>query len=84
MIKTVLRNDFNPEEYRKVREAFLQNLRKGPQLSQPKPKIVQPNKKLNAVNLKADQVESLYKSGDITDEEFELLMEQLDAEYDKL
>ena len=35
------------------------------------------------VDLKADQVEKMYASGDLSDEEFEILMEQLDAEYDE-
>ena len=35
------------------------------------------------VDLKANQVEKMYASGDLSDEEFEILMEQLDAEYDE-
>lgn len=83
MLRGVVGNDFDPEEYRKVREEFLKNLRKGRQFTPPPPKPVV-NKQLKAVNLKADQIEKMYASGELTDEEFEILMEQLDAEYDEL
>jgi len=76
-------DNFDPVEYRRVRNEFLKNLRKGRQFT-PSPPKAAVNKQLEAVNLKADMVEKMYASGDLTDEEFELLMEQLDAEYDEL
>ncbi len=83
MLRSVVNNNFDPEEYRRVREEFLKNLRKGRQFTPPPPEPVV-NKQLKAVDLKADQIEKMYASGDLTDEEFEILMEQLDAEYDEL